>query len=189
MNDQETLSGERGADSVQRPCSARVEKFLSDYDERFPVTESTQRQLRDLAEENDRMADALRVAATRFRSPRFGCEWDDAAEDCERALPNYQAHPRCGRKNAMNTPETQPPASLGAAPCSEIWTCLVCNGHGGHNEGCPGESPYVQLRASAQALREYLQSAACLVAGFDVPDAIWRPFTDALDSPNEKGQR
>lgn len=41
-----------------------------------------------------------------------------------------------------------------------------------------------RLLSAAQVLREYLESPACLVCGFDVPDEIWRPFTDAIDNPN-----
>lgn len=37
------------------------------------------------------------------------------------------------------------------------------------------------------ALNEYLESPACVVIpGFDIPDTIWMPFSDAVDAEDEK---
>lgn len=39
----------------------------------------------------------------------------------------------------------------------------------------------IELREAANTLREYLESPACIVNGFDIPDKIWEPFTNALN--------
>jgi hypothetical protein len=41
-----------------------------------------------------------------------------------------------------------------------------------------------RLREVAQRLREHIESPACMVLGFDVPDEIWLPFTATLDLSN-----
>lgn len=55
--------------------------------------------------------------------------------------------------------------------------------------GCPKHAaiPAVRLEpllAAALTVREYLESPACAVKGFDVPDEIWVPFCQAIDAAN-----
>jgi hypothetical protein len=38
----------------------------------------------------EQLAQALQFVASRFRDPRYGCEWADAADDIERLLSNTQ---------------------------------------------------------------------------------------------------
>jgi hypothetical protein len=40
------------------------------------------------------------------------------------------------------------------------------------------------LLAAAVVLKAYLESTACAVDGFDIPDAIWMPFADAVEAAN-----
>lgn len=42
--------------------------------------------------------------------------------------------------------------------------------------------PRISLLAASVALKEYLESPACVIPGFDVPDAIWMPFADAVEA-------
>jgi len=46
--------------------------------------------------------------------------------------------------------------------------------------------PCISLSAASVALKEYLESPACTIPGFDIPDAIWMPFADAVDAEEEK---
>lgn len=66
----------------------------------------------------------------------------------------------------------EPEAALGAAPGSETWTCRMCNGHGGHAEGCPGESEHIQLLAALESsLSEYPK----------IPSEVWIGTDSAVD--------
>ena len=40
----------------------------------------------------EELTQALQLAAARFRDPRYGCEWIDAAEDIEKLLSNGKDH-------------------------------------------------------------------------------------------------
>lgn len=46
----------------------------------------------------------------------------------------------------------------------------------------PTEPGDAALRVAAERLRAYLESPACIMPDFDVPDEIWEPFTRALDA-------
>jgi hypothetical protein len=44
--------------------------------------------------------------------------------------------------------------------------------------------PCISLLAASVALKEYLEGPACTLPGFDIPDEVWRPFTDAINKEN-----
>jgi hypothetical protein len=46
--------------------------------------------------------------------------------------------------------------------------------------------PCISLLATSVALKAYLESPACTIPGFDIPDAIWMPFADAVEAEEEK---
>ena len=46
--------------------------------------------------------------------------------------------------------------------------------------------PCISLLDASVALKEYLESPACTIPGFDIPDAIWMPFADAVEAEDEK---
>jgi hypothetical protein len=40
----------------------------------------------EITKQRDALADALRTASERFRNPKYGCIWDDAADDIDKTL-------------------------------------------------------------------------------------------------------
>jgi len=42
--------------------------------------------IKKLEQERDALAEALRTASERFRNPKYGCMWDDAADDIDKTL-------------------------------------------------------------------------------------------------------
>ncbi len=46
----------------------------------------------------------------------------------------------------------------------------------------------VSLLAASLDLKEYLESMECAIPGFDIPDAIWVPFCDAVDDEDAKAK-
>jgi len=44
------------------------------------------RELADMTKQRDALAEALRTASERFRNPKYGCMWDDAADDIDKTL-------------------------------------------------------------------------------------------------------
>ena len=48
--------------------------------------EQLERELAEVTEQRDALAEALRTASERFRNPRYGCMWDDAADDIDKTL-------------------------------------------------------------------------------------------------------
>jgi hypothetical protein len=42
--------------------------------------------LADAIKQRDALAEALRTASERFRNPKYGCMWDDAADDINKTL-------------------------------------------------------------------------------------------------------
>jgi hypothetical protein len=49
--------------------------------------------------------------------------------------------------------------------------------------------PCISLLAASVALKEYLESPACTIPGFDIPDRIWMPFADAVEVEYDKANR
>ena len=49
--------------------------------------------------------------------------------------------------------------------------------------------PCIDLLAVSVALKEYLESPACTIPGFDIPDAIWTPFADAVAAEEQKANK
>lgn len=69
-------------------------------------------------------------------------------------------------------PTTSDEAVDRAATGSETWICRMCNGHGGHAEGCPGESEHIQLLAALESsLSEYPK----------IPSEVWIGTDSAVD--------
>lgn len=48
--------------------------------------ERLQRELTEARKQRDALAEALRTASERFRNPKYGCMWDDAADDIDKTL-------------------------------------------------------------------------------------------------------
>jgi hypothetical protein len=48
--------------------------------------EQLKRELAEVTKQRDALAEALRTASERFRNPKFGCIWDDAADDIDKTL-------------------------------------------------------------------------------------------------------
>jgi hypothetical protein len=46
--------------------------------------------------------------------------------------------------------------------------------------------PCISLLAASVALKKYLESPACTIPGFDIPDAIWMPFADVVEAEDER---
>ena len=46
--------------------------------------------------------------------------------------------------------------------------------------------PCISLLAASVAIKDYLESPACAIPGFDIPDAIWMPFAYAVEAEDEK---
>ena len=42
--------------------------------------------LAEVTKQRDALAEALRTASERFRNPKYGCMWDDAADDIDKTL-------------------------------------------------------------------------------------------------------
>ena len=45
-----------------------------------------ERELADMTKQRDSLAEALRTSSERFRNPKYGCMWDDAADDIDKTL-------------------------------------------------------------------------------------------------------
>jgi hypothetical protein len=45
-----------------------------------------ERELAEARKQRDMLAEALRTASERFRNPKYGCMWDDAADDIDKTL-------------------------------------------------------------------------------------------------------
>ena len=48
--------------------------------------DNLERELADMTKQRDTLAEALRTASERFRNPKYGCMWDDAADDIDKTL-------------------------------------------------------------------------------------------------------
>ena len=45
-----------------------------------------ERELAEARKQRDTLMEALRTASERFRNPKYGCMWDDAADDIDKTL-------------------------------------------------------------------------------------------------------
>jgi hypothetical protein len=49
-------------------------------------TKMLELELAEATAQRDALAEALRLAAERFRNPKYGCEWPEAAQEIENKL-------------------------------------------------------------------------------------------------------
>jgi len=73
---------------------------------------------------------------------------------------------------------------LTTADAPGSWQCFGCREAAYSPPPC--SVPSISLLAASVALKEYLESPACTVPGFDIPDEIWMPFADAVEAEDEK---
>jgi hypothetical protein len=77
-------SGGQWSYGLRETCE-QLERELADMTKRR-TCEQLERELAEVTEQRDALAEALRTASERFRNPRYGCMWDDAADDIDKTL-------------------------------------------------------------------------------------------------------
>jgi hypothetical protein len=78
---------------LMRACD-NLESQLADAKETIEMLEIRhgatmlchQAQMDEITKQRDALAEALRTASERFRNPKYGCMWDDAADDIDKTL-------------------------------------------------------------------------------------------------------
>lgn len=97
--------------------------------------------------------------------------------NCENTWPEGYGPicPRCGHSLAA-------PAGSATKMNLQIETLTLSNG--GKVDAIRDVEMVSKLIDASNAIRGYLESPACVVMGFDVPDEIWIPFTRVTESPN-----
>ncbi len=73
------------SDTPRTDAASRM-AFSGEYMVPIQDAQKLERELADMAKQRDALAEALRTASERFRNPKYGCMWDDAADDIDKTL-------------------------------------------------------------------------------------------------------